>query len=150
MNQFFTLLCIVCGVYILVLLMILADLWSGIRKAKQRGELRSSTGYKRTVSKIARYYNALVALTITDAMQLGSCWYLNRFCDFSIPLFPLITILGGIGICLIEIRSIYEKNDDKIKAEYTELARTLSTLARERDISEITKILSEYITRKKS
>ena len=33
-------------VYLLVLFVIFLDLWAGIRKARKRGELRSSLGYR--------------------------------------------------------------------------------------------------------
>ena len=57
------------GIYIEVFIMILADLWSGVRKAKLRGEVRSSYMYKKTIDKIARYYNAMIALTVIDCIS---------------------------------------------------------------------------------
>ena len=48
--------------YITILALILADLWSGVRKAKKRGEFRTSDGYKRTIDKKARYYNMTFAM----------------------------------------------------------------------------------------
>ena len=55
---------IVFGLYMLVFMVVGADLWSGVRKAKRRGEVRSSYGFKRTVDKLARYYNLLIALSL--------------------------------------------------------------------------------------
>ena len=43
---------IVFGLYMLVFMVVGADLWSGVRKAKRRGEVRSSYGFKRTVDKM--------------------------------------------------------------------------------------------------
>ena len=40
---------IVFGLYMLVVMVVGADLRSGVRKAKRRGEVRSSYGFKRTV-----------------------------------------------------------------------------------------------------
>ena len=48
MEKIFVTLWILFGIYILVLVMIMADLWSGLRKAKNNGEMRTSYGYKRS------------------------------------------------------------------------------------------------------
>lgn len=68
MEKIVVTLWITFGIYLMVLLAIMADLWSGVRKAKKNGIARSSYGFKRTVDKIARYYNVLLALTVVDAM----------------------------------------------------------------------------------
>ena len=62
--------------YLLVLLSVIADLISGLRKAKRRGEARRSKALRRTVDKLCRYYNALFALSVIDAMQIISLLYL--------------------------------------------------------------------------
>ena len=46
---------IVAAEYILVLLAVLADMVSGIRKARQRGEARRSEALRRTVAKLGRW-----------------------------------------------------------------------------------------------
>ena len=63
------------GIYLMVLLAIMADLWSGVRKAKKNGIARSSYGFKRTIDKVARYYNVMLALTVIDVMQMTCFWY---------------------------------------------------------------------------
>lgn len=134
------------GIYIEVFIMILADLWSGIRKAKQRGLLRTSEGYKKTISKVARYYNALIALTVIDAMQISGIWYLTVYYDYNIPIFPAVTLLGALGISLVELKSIYEKAEDKQKRDYQKVATLVAEIVKSKtDKAEITAIVSEYI-----
>ena len=53
LNEIFIVAWIVFGLYMLVFFAAMADLCSGIRKAKLRGEVRSSYGFKRTVDKLA-------------------------------------------------------------------------------------------------
>ena len=65
------------GILLTPLFFIAFDLWAGIRKAKQRSEKISSDGWKRTVNKVARYYNALLALVVVDCMQMAGVWYLD-------------------------------------------------------------------------
>ena len=135
---------ILFGIYFMVLLAILADLWSGVRKARQNGVARSSYGFKRTVDKVARYYNVMLALTVVDAMQMASLWYLEQYNDWHIPIFPFVTLAGAIGICLIEIKSIYEKAEDKVKIDgIGDLAGKI--LTNKSDISEIVKAVMEYM-----
>jgi len=72
MEKIIVTLWITFGIYLMVLLAIMADLWSGVRKAKKNGIARSSYGFKRTVDKIARYYNVMLALTLVDVMQIDA------------------------------------------------------------------------------
>lgn len=134
--------------YILVLLAICADLWSGVRKAKERGEARTSYGYKRTVDKLSRYYNFMFAFTVLDAMQMVGVWYLGQFYGYGVPLFPVATLLGAIALCAIEIKSIYEKADEKERAEYQDvlfLAKEIAKYKSEPD--EIAAKVAEYLNR---
>lgn len=138
---------ILFGIYILVLVAILADLWSGVRKAKQNGIARSSYGFKRTIDKIARYYNVLLALTVVDVMQMSSVWYLETYYQYHFPLFPFITLLGAIGIALIEIKSIYEKAEDKVRID--NVAALAGQVISHRDnLSAIGEAVAEYMKKK--
>lgn len=138
------------GIYIEVFAMILADLWSGIRKAKIRGEVRSSYGYKKTIDKIARYYNALIALTVIDVMQMAGIWYLTCYYGWSVPIFPIVTLLGALGISLVELKSIYEKADEKVKGDYKDVASLVAEIAKHRDApADILKAFGEYLKKQK-
>lgn len=132
------------GLYALVMCCILADLWSGVRKAKRLGVARTSYGYRRTISKIAQYYNVLIILTLIDVMQMASLWYLEVYYQYFLPIFPFITLIGAIGICLIEFKSIYEKAEDKVRFDNAgEAIRKIIT--HKNDIEAILKTFSEYM-----
>ncbi len=138
------------GIYIEVFIMILADLWSGIRKARTRGEVRSSFGYKKTIDKIARYYNAMIALTVIDAMQIGGIWYLTCYYGWSVPIFPVITLLGALGISAVELKSIYEKADEKVRGDYKEVAALAIEIAKHKtEPAEIAQAVGEYLSKAK-
>ena len=120
--------------YLLVLIAVLADLVSGVRKAKKMGVARRSKAVRRTVDKLARYYNALFALSIVDAMQLIAIAYLRAVESLdSLPLFPLFTLLGAIGIALIELKSIFEKAEVK-EQQYRDTAEAIIKLLRNHDV----------------
>lgn len=138
------------GIYIEVFAMILADLWSGVRKAKLRCEIRSSYMYKKTIDKIARYYNALIALTVIDVMQMAGIWYLTCYYGWSVPIFPIVTLLGALGISLVELKSIYEKADEKVKGDYKDVASLVAEIAKHRDApADILKAFGEYLKKQK-
>ena len=120
--------------YLLVLIAVLADLVSGVRKAKKMGVAQRSKAFRRTVDKLARYYNALFALSIVDAMQLIAIAYLRAVESLdSLPLFPLFTLLGAIGIALIELKSIFEKAEVK-EQQYRDTAEAIIKLLRNHDV----------------
>lgn len=148
LNELFVIGWMLFGIYLELFIMILADLWSGIRKAKIRGEVRSSYGYKKTIDKIARYYNALIALTVIDAMQMGGIWYLTCYYGWSIPIFPVVTLLGALGMSLVEIKSIYEKADEKVKGDYKEVALLAAEIAKHKsDPKEIAAAVMDYMNK---
>ena len=144
MEKIIVLIWILFALYILVFFMIGADFWSGIRKAKKNNIVRSSYGFRRTVEKIKEYYNAMIALTIIDAMQVTALWYLETYYKYEIPMFPFVTLVGAIGLCIIEIKSIYEKAEDKQR--FHEAGALITSIAKNRtDIEEISKSVAEYL-----
>lgn len=144
MEKIVILLWILFALYIEVLLIVGADFWSGITKAKKNGVVRSSYGFRRTIEKLSKYYNFMIAFTFIDSLQMGSIWYMEEFYSYKIPLFPFITLFGAISISLIEIKSIYEKAEDKVKLlEVGDLAGKI--IANKDDITEIVKAVTEYM-----
>lgn len=148
-DHIFVVLWMLFVIYMLVLLAAMADLWSGVRKARRLKNVRTSEGYKRTVTKLARYYNTLIALTIIDAMQIAGIWYLDVYYGYKIPIIPIITLIGAIGIGLIEIKSIYENRGDN--SEFDEVAKLAGKLYANKDDAEaMTAALMEFLKSKKA
>ena len=147
MEKILVILWILLGIYILVLLMIFADLWSGVRKAKRIGEARTSYGYRRTISKIAQYYNILIAGTIVDSIYGLLSWYLEIYYQTSLWLFPFITFFMAIVLCLIEIKSIREKAEDKVRLDRAGQVVQQVFINRE-NLEEVAKTISNYMNEK--
>lgn len=128
------------------LFFVLADLWSGLRKAKQRGEAITSKKYRNTVNKLSRYYNVLVSLGVIDALQLVCFWYMNTYFGWSVPLFPWLTLIGSIGVGAIETKSIMEPADKKEQQELKEIGVLAKAIADNRsNPEEIAKAIIEYL-----
>lgn len=137
---------LVSGFYVCVFIAVLADLWSGVRKAKQNGIARSSYGFKRTVDKVARYYNVLLALTVVDVLIMASILYLNQGEGYSLPLFPVFSLLGALGLCLIEVKSIYEKAEDKVRLENV-VTFAGQVYTHKDDINAIAKAVADFMSK---
>ena len=58
------------------------DFISGIQKAKQRGELRTSKKYKMTATKAKKYFNPFLTLVMSFHFQYSLCY--GRFIAFSV------------------------------------------------------------------
>lgn len=126
--------------YVATLMLVLCDLWSGVRKAKLRGEFRSSFGFRKTITKLTSYYNLQFVLTIVDIL----CALVIINGEYSIALFPYFTLLGVFFVAFIEIKSIYEKADAKQKTRTEDALNTLIKIVHNReDIAKMLEALKE-------
>lgn len=100
------------------------DLISGIRKAKERGEARTSYGYSRTVNKFILYIGSTVIATFIDLMiHYSHLLYLMKLKP--IAGLPVVTCLICIFLCLIEIKSIKENANEKTNKEVEDMIRLI-------------------------
>lgn len=140
---------IITVIYFAVLIAIFCDLWAGCRKAKQRGEFRSSFGLRKTIGKISNYYNMLFVVTIIDILQMLLVMLLNNNTSVILPALPFLTFAGGIFACIIEVKSIFEKNTDKEKARVQETAKALSEILKNKDNQEAFAAFLDFIKQEK-
>lgn len=140
---------IVCGFvvlifYVVALGLIFADLWSGVRKAKQRNEFRTSEGYKKTVGKINKYFAMHFAMTLVDAMQIALFYVLYREYSHDIPLLPVFTFISVLYEAYVEIKSITEPANIKEKKQQDDFKRLLQQALSEGNLRErVIKMLEE-------
>lgn len=133
------------ALYTLVLAVVMLDLWSGVRKARRRGEFRSSYGLRKTVTKLAGYFNMMLVLTVIDAMLAIAALNLNPQLSVRIPVFPILTLLGALFSGFIELRSIYEKADDKSKKMMSDTAGAAGGLLPDATVRQIMSRLAEIL-----
>ena len=140
---------IVCGFvvlifYVVALGLIFADLWSGVRKAKQRNEFRTSEGYKKTVGKINKYFAMHFAMTLVDAMQIALFYVLYSEYGHDIPLLPVFTFISVLYEAYVEINSITEPANIKEKKQQDDFKRLLQQALSEGNLRErVIKMLEE-------
>lgn len=128
------------------LVFIALDYWSGIRKAKKRGEPIYSDKMKRTVDKISRYYNAILAMMVVDVIQVTGFIFLYLFNGWSAYTFPLFTLGAVLFVAAIEIKSIYEPADVKEEREMKEAAKLAKVIMEHKnDPKEIAEAVASYL-----
>ncbi len=149
-DELFVVAWMLFGILLTPLFFIGFDFWAGVRKAKQRKERITSEGWKRTVDKISRYYNMLLALTVVDCMQISGIWYLDNYYNYQIPIFPFITMLGAMVVAIIEVKSILEQAEEKSKKQVSDIAIWITEIMRQKMApTEIAAIIIEYINKEK-
>jgi hypothetical protein len=145
-NQLIIVLFITLVILVTPLFFIGFDFWAGTRKAKLRRERITSDKWKRTTTKIARYYNMLLALMVLDAMQIMGFWYLNNFSGWSAPLFPFIVFAGAVFVGAIEVKSIMEPANEKERRDMKQVATLAAEIAKNKtEPEEIAKAIADYL-----
>ena len=125
------------------------DYWSGIRKAKKNGIPIYSDKMKRTIDKISRYYNAILAMMVVDFIQITGFVFLYMFNGWNAYTFPVFTLASVLFIAAIEIKSIYEPADVKESREMKEVTELAKAIAEHKsDPKEIAEAIAEYLSTK--
>lgn len=126
----------VITVMLLVLMAMIIDLGSGLYKAKQRGELRSSEALKRTLTKFISYEGGLVIAAMVD-MLINMAHFFELFGINALSNIPVVTILVGIFLLIVEFMSVREKADEKTKKQQADTASVLAELLTKEDVKEL-------------
>lgn len=112
-----------------VLIAMLIDLISGIRKAKLCHQATTSTGLKKTAEKARKYFTPMVILTVIDIML---CMHIK---------IPVFTFVWAAFLCFCEFKSVAEKSWQK--AELREAANTMNVIIKNKE--DLAKVLIEVI-----
>lgn len=121
---------------VVVLFAMMLDLASGLYKAKLRGEIRSSWGLKRTLTKFLTYEGSMLIAAGVDILihisRLAQLFGLTTIVGV-----PVITCLIGIFLLVVEFISIREKADKKTKKEMADAAVLLSEMLKNETFKEV-------------
>lgn len=138
---------LVVGIMVVPLLLIFLDFWAGIRKARARKERIRSDKMKRTVQKVARYYNAILAMVLMDAVQIAGFVFLHIFNHWTLFTFPLFTLIAVLFIAAIEIKSICEPASEKERREVADVAELAKQIASHgTDATQLARDIADYLT----
>lgn len=120
--------------WLLIAVAIIIDLFSGVRKARERGEMRTSYGFKQTVNKVVLYYAFMLFALMFDCIGM-----------FFYPL-PVVTFVAAAFLIFIEGKSVFEKAHDKDKRKFAKSVEELAVLFENKD--DLIKGLAELIKEK--
>lgn len=129
-------------VMIAVLIAMMIDLGSGLYKAKQRGELRTSEALRRTLSKFISYEGGLTIAALVD-MLISMAKFFELFGINALSEVPVVTILVGIFLLIVEFMSVREKADQKTKKQQADTAALIAKLITKEDFKEIIEAIKQ-------
>lgn len=121
---------------VVVLFAMIIDLISGLMKAKQRNEVRSSYGLKRTLNKFIMYEGGMLIAAGVDLLihlsHLQELFHLEVIHGI-----PVVTLLLGIYLLIVEGISVREKADQKIRGEMQKANEIMSKMISREELVEL-------------
>lgn len=121
---------------LIVFVAMIVDLFSGLRKAKIRGEYRSSEALKRTFTKFITYEGGMI-ISIGIDLLIHLSRLVNLFGLDAIYAVPVITCLVGVFLLVVEFISVREKADKKTKKQMNDAAKLLNEILQNDNLKEV-------------
>lgn len=122
------------------------DFWAGIRKAKHNNIPIRSDKMQRTIQKVSRYYNAILAMVALDIIQIAGFIFLHIYNNWTLYTFPIFTLLAIFFVAAIEVKSIMEPADKKEAKEMEAVLALAKEIAKHRqEPDELAKAIVDYI-----
>ena len=110
---------------IAVVIAIMLDLASGLRKAKLLGEARRSYAYERTTTKLMRNGSLVLIMAMIDVLLFfGHLWDIVGLDSLSHV--PVVTFVASAWMCFVQAVSIREKAEDKAERKSAETLKQLA------------------------
>ena len=134
---------------LIVLFAMIIDLFSGLRKAKIRGDLRSSEALKRTLTKFITYEGGMgIALGVDMLIHFSKLPQL-----FGLDVIygvQVVTCLVGVFLLVVEFLSVREKADQKTKKQMNDAAKLLNDMLQNDNLREVFRVAIEQEARTKT
>jgi len=110
---------------IAVVIAIMLDLASGLRKATLMGEARTSYAYERTTTKLLNNGSVVVIMAMIDVfLFFGHLWELIGMSLISNV--PVVTFIASAWMCFVQVVSIREKAEDKAERKSADTLKQLA------------------------
>lgn len=121
---------------IVVIVAMAMDLAFGWRKAKFRGDARTSYAFSRTITKFALYEGVMMISCGIDTL-IHFVW--AQFNHDSNYIAPLASCVVAIVLCVVEIWSMREKADDKTRDNLNQAIKIVADAVRHEQVGEMVK-----------
>lgn len=129
---------VIVAAMVIVMIAMSVDLVSGVNKAKANGQMRTSWGLKRTISKFVMYEGCLLIAAGVDILMHSSHLYDLLHLD-ALRGVPFITCLVGVFLCVVEFLSVKESADVKMQKEFTYASKLIGSIFSKEDLREAIK-----------
>lgn len=123
---------------VIVMVAMVIDLVSGINKARANGQMHTSWGLKRTLSKFIMYEGGMLIAAGVDILMHSSHLY-DLLHLHVLRGVPFITCLVGAFLCVVEFLSVRETADVKMKKEFAEAGKLIGSVFSKEDLAEAIK-----------
>ena len=127
---------IVVVAMLVVIIAMAMDASFGWRKAKERGEARTSYLFSRSITKFALYEGVLFISAGIDTL-IHFVW--AQFSPTTAYCVPLASILVAITLCIVEIWSMREKAEEKTRQNINHAIRVVADAMQREQAMEIAK-----------
>lgn len=108
-----------------VIISIMLDLASGLRKAKLLGEARTSYAYERTTTKLLSNGSVVLIMAMIDVfLFFGHMWELIGLTLLNNV--PVLTFIASAWMCFVQVVSIREKAEDKAERKSADTLKQLA------------------------
>lgn len=119
-----------------ILLVMLIDLITGIRKARIAGKATTSKGLRKTAQKAMQYFLPMLVLTAIDLVTA------------TITSYPYLSGIFFVFICVIEFISVYENTHGE--GSIKNVAKGLKIVVKDKaDIPQLVSDIMEYVEAQK-
>lgn len=117
----------------------------GWRKAKERGEERTSYLFSRSINKFVLYEGGLFICSGIDTL-IHFVW--AQFNTTTIHCVPLVSMLGAVVLCVVEIWSMREKADQKTRRNIAHAVNVVADALQKEQVVEIAKHIVDKASEK--
>ena len=115
----------------------------GWRKAKLRGEARTSYLFSRSITKFALYEGVLFISAGIDTL-IHFVW--AQFNSSTVHCVPLASILVAITLCIVEIWSMREKAEEKTRNNFNHAIKVVADVLQQEQAVDIAKHIIDKAT----
>lgn len=137
---------ILAGLQIMYLIVVVAmcvvigamsmDAAFGWRKAKLRGEARTSYLFSRSINKFALYEGVLFICAGIDTL-VHFVW--AQFITSMVYCVPVVSCAAGVVLCVVEIWSMHEKAEEKTRRNLSNAMQVVAEAVQKEQVVEIAK-----------
>ncbi len=128
------------AISLMVVMAIMLDLWDGVHTARVTKERIHSHKLRDTVAKMSEYWRFLIIGFLIDCIGM----------IFSFYIVPFVVVLFGIGLIIVEIKSMLEhaKRRKSHTAELPDILRKIVECANEKDAHDIVEKINALLKEK--